>query len=81
MAADSAATLNIAYISMAYILNDQYDNAARIFNKWKEIPLKGYENVKVYSVRDGFLYMINDLENRGISHPDFAKAKELLKKK
>jgi hypothetical protein len=78
--ADSSNVNNIAGITMAYMLNDQFENALKIINKWKDIPLTGYESVKVYSFGDGFLYMINDLESKGITHPDFAKARELLKK-
>jgi hypothetical protein len=78
-AADSTATLTIVYISGAYILNNQYDNSKRIIEKWKNEPLIGYAGMSTYA--DGFLALIIYLENSGITHPDFAKAKELLKKK
>ena len=80
LAADSISEYHVCYISIAYILNDQYDKAVRLFNKWKDVPLKGYESLKVYSYNDGFLFWINRFKESGFDHPDLERAKEFLKK-
>lgn len=77
---DSTLLNCIAYTPMAFLLNDRFDDAARIMNKWKDMPLE-IPAAKIKSYRDGFIYLITDLENRGITHSDFAKAKELLNQK
>jgi hypothetical protein len=41
-------------------------------------PWTATSDFKIY--RETFLDDIRDLESRGITHPDFAKVKELLKK-
>jgi hypothetical protein len=62
---------------VVYILNNQYDKAVTIYNKFKNRSLTGYNNFNSY--REVYRYSINLLEDRAITHPDFAKAKELLK--
>ena len=74
--ADSSNEIIYTNLPLAYILNNDFEKA-------KDIYLK-YQN-KFYSYDDRpfkkvFLDDITDLENNGITHPDFEKVRELLKK-
>jgi WD40 repeat protein len=70
--------MNIGDISMAYLVNGQFENAKRIINKWKNVPVTGFTGIQTFG--EGFLALIDELESYGITHPDFAKAKDLLNK-
>jgi WD40 repeat protein len=65
-------------LPLAYIFNDQYEKAIEIYTEWKDKPLTTVNNLKPY--KDVFLEDIETLESKGITHPDFEKVKELLKK-
>ena len=77
-AADSINYQTIAYMSMAYILNDRYDNAKRIIEKYKNDKWSILPGERTFG--DGFLYEMNLLEDNDISHPDFDRARDLIKK-
>jgi hypothetical protein len=55
-----------------------YGDAEKEYLKWKDKPWT--EDDRFQTFRDAFLLDIADLEKKGITHPDFAKVKELLKK-
>lgn len=59
-------------LALNYILNNEYDKAAEIYQKMKDQP-NNYGKM-----RDLFLEDIETLENAGIKHPDFEKAKIIL---
>ena len=65
-------------LPLAYIFNNQYDRAEVIINEYKNKSLTGIDNFKTY--REIFRHGIELLEDRAITHPDLAKAKELLNK-
>jgi hypothetical protein len=67
-----------ALLPIAFIFNNQYDKAKTIINEFKNKPLTGIDYFKTY--KEVYLYSIDLLEERAITHPDFAKVKELLKK-
>jgi len=64
----------ISYIAIAYILNNQYSKAERIYKKYRNSHIGGYLNL----ARDGFYNDILRIERAGIKHSDFEKAKDLL---
>jgi WD40 repeat protein len=76
--ADSTNEIEYTNLALAYLFNNQYDKAERIYRDWKERPWKSDENFKTY--REAFQSDIEDMESKGIYHTDFAKVKELLKK-
>jgi WD40 repeat protein len=67
------------YVSIIYplslVLNNRFDEASKIYLKhYKDFLYKNnYKSNKLFYLED-----IADLENRGITHPDFAKVRELL---
>ena len=65
-------------LPLCYLFNDQYTNAEKIYKEWKDKPWTATPEFKTY--REEFLDDINTLEKKGVTHPDFAKIKELLKK-
>jgi len=65
-------------LPLAYLLNNQYQEAEKIYVEWENKPFKSNSGYKTY--RDAFLADLVDLEDNGITHPDFEKVRELLKK-
>ena len=61
-------------IPVCYLLNNKYSEAEAAYLKLKNII-----NDDKISYVDYFIKEIEYLENKGITHPDFAKVKELLK--
>ena len=66
-----------ALLPFIYIFNNQYDKAEIIINKYKDKPLTGIDFFKTY--REIYKSSILVLEDHAMTHPDLAKAKELLK--
>jgi WD40 repeat protein len=64
-------------LPMAYILNNQYDKAEILIKKLKNKSLTGFDDFKTYG--EVYKNYIDLLEDRAITHPDFSKAKALLK--
>ncbi len=64
-------------LALGYLLNNQYPEAEKIYLKWKG---KSFPNNKRLC-NDIFLADIATLETAGITHPDFAKVRLLLKTK
>jgi hypothetical protein len=77
--ADKEYEYQYANLALAYLLNDQYDSAEKIFLDWKDKPWPLTPSLYA-TFRDIFLANISALENIDITHPDFEKVKELLKK-
>jgi WD40 repeat protein len=63
-------------LPIAYILNNQFDKAEVILNKFKDKSIT-YKDLKSY--RNAFRISIELLSEKAITHPDFAKVEELLK--
>jgi WD40 repeat protein len=63
-------------LPIAYIFNNQYDKAEIIINEYMNKPLTGMDNFKTY--KEVYRKSFDLLETRAITHPDLAKAKELL---
>ena len=68
---------NMVYsnLAMAYILNNQYGKAEKIYRKYRGRKMKEYYD---YYAREKFLKDIKKLEKAGIHHKDFINAKKLL---
>ena len=68
---------NMVYsnLAMAYVLNNQYSKAEKIYIEYRNKKLKNYYDS---FARDEFLKDIKKLEKAGIHHKDFTKAKKLL---
>ena len=66
-----------AILPFIYIFNNQYDKAEIIINEYKDKPLTGIDFYKTY--REIYRSSIDLLEDHAMTHPDLAKAKELLK--
>jgi hypothetical protein len=75
---DSAYEIAYSNLPLAYIFNKKYEEALIIYQKWKDKPWTTDQSYRTF--REAFLSDISDLEREGISHPDFEKVKELLKK-
>jgi tetratricopeptide (TPR) repeat protein len=74
----SPESVNVATnLALGYLMNNQYEQAEVIYKKWMG---KKFEDDDDDTANDAFLKDIADLENAGITHPDFAKVKVLLKK-
>ena len=76
--ADSTKQMPYTNLPLAYLFNDMYKEAEQEYNRWKDKPWTADKQFSTF--REVFLEDITDLESRGITHPDFAKVKELLKK-
>jgi WD40 repeat protein len=76
--ADSTMQYSYTNLPLAYLLNDMYKEAEQEYNRWKDKPWTANGQYKTF--REVFLADIADLESRSLTHPDFAKVKELLKK-
>jgi WD40 repeat protein len=75
--ADSSNQYIYTVYPMALLLNKRFDEAGKIYLKYYKdfIYNNNFKSNKLYYIED-----ISDLEGRGIIHPDFAKARELLNK-
>ena len=60
-------------LALAYLLSNQWEKAKAIYEKWKD---KNWPNGRSCNV--SFLKDIEDLETAGISHPDFAKVRQII---
>jgi tetratricopeptide (TPR) repeat protein len=76
--ADSTFQYSYTNLPLAYIFNNQFDEAAKIYEEWKDKPWTVDAAARTF--REIFLIDLDDLESRGITHPDFERARELLKK-
>jgi len=65
-------------LPVIYILNNMYEKAEKIYMERKDKLWKVGDQNK--SFREAFLADIADLGKYGITHPDFAKVRDLLKK-
>jgi FOG: WD40 repeat len=74
---DSTNTEMQVLLPIVYIFNNQYDKAEMIIKEFKNKSLTGIDNFKTY--KEVYKYAIDLFEEKAITHPDFAKAKELLK--
>jgi WD40 repeat protein len=66
-----------AILPIVYIVNNQYDKAELIIKEFRNKSLIGIDYFKTY--KDVYNYVINLFEEQAITHPDFAKARALLK--
>ena len=78
LSADSSNQEAVMMLPFSYIFNNRFNDAEKIFLRWKDKPWTVDSRADVFS--GAFLYMQSRLEKRGITHPDFEKVKELLKK-
>jgi WD40 repeat protein len=76
--ADSTNLYSYTNLPLAYLFNNRYDEAVMEYKKWIDKPWTVTAEFKTF--REVFRDDIRDLETRGITHPDFEKVKELLKK-
>jgi tetratricopeptide (TPR) repeat protein len=73
---DSTQTWIYTNLALALLFQDRYDEALKIYRRWKDRP---YPNPPLPTFREAFLKDFDDMENLGITHPDVAKVRELLK--
>jgi len=76
--ADSVNEYSYTNLPLAFLFNNMYPEAEREYTKWKDVPWTVTKDFKTF--KEAFLDDFRDLESRGITHPDIAKIKELLKK-
>jgi hypothetical protein len=72
--ADSTNEFVYTNLPLAYIFNNGYEEASKIYMKYKGRVFKD-ENIFYRKV---FLRDIETLENKGVTHRDFVRVKELL---
>ena len=65
-----------ANLALAYMLNDQYDEAETVYLKWKGRKFKSVDRDTADKV---FLIDIAELEDAGIEHRDFERVKRLFR--
>ena len=65
-----------ANLALAYMLNDQYDEAETVYLKWKGKKFKSVDRDTADKV---FLSDIAELEDAGIEHRDFERVKRLFR--
>lgn len=63
-------------LALGYLLSDQWPKANSIYLKWK--GKRFHDQIRLCD--DIFLHDITDLEDAGITHPDFEKVKKLFEK-
>ena len=76
--ADSTYLNSYTNLPLAYLFNNMYDEAAKVYLKWKDAPYVDDPSFKTF--KEAFLADFADFERKGMGHPDFVKIKELLKK-
>jgi WD40 repeat protein len=76
--ADSTYQGSYSNLPLVYLVNDMYSEAEAGYLKWRDTPWTYDTRFKTF--REAYLGDIADLESKGITHPGFAKIKELLKK-
>ena len=64
----------IAFYKMAYEGNPH--KAVELYENWKDKPYESEPDFETF--REVFLIDIDDLESKGITHPDFVKIRTLL---
>ncbi|MFN0014773.1 MAG: WD40 repeat domain-containing protein, partial [Saprospiraceae bacterium] len=70
-------------LALGHLLGGNWPEAEKVYTAWKDKSWKtsGFGDVSQYpTFREGFLADLDDLERRGITHKDFAKARALLEK-
>jgi hypothetical protein len=77
--ADSTNEYLITNLPLALIFNNRYDEAVKVYSKYKDQPCPDIPEFKTY--REVFQADIDDFEQKGITHPDFVKVRELLRNK
>ena len=65
-------------LSLCYLFTGQYDKAKSVYLEFKNKPWTSDNSAKTF--KEVFLSDITTLEKASITHPDFEKIKELLKK-
>ena len=76
--ADSTNQFVYTNLPIAYLLNNEYAEAEKVYLAWKD--KKWTVSIDFRTFNEAYLSDIADLERRGITHPDFEKVRELLKK-
>lgn len=61
-------------LALAYLLNNKWEKAKEVYVTWKD----SVDNLN-RSMKKLFLQDLDDLERKGITHPNFKKVRELLK--
>ena len=64
-------------LALAYLLTDEWEKAKEVYVTWQDSTYL-MQNQE-FLMKDTFLDDIKDLESKGITHPNFAKVRELLK--
>ncbi len=64
-------------LALAYLFNDRYPEALRVYYEWMNRPYQ-YDSTQLY--QETFLQDIKDLEKEGITHPRFKEIEKMLKK-
>jgi hypothetical protein len=64
------------YLPLVYLLNNQYEDAEKVYNTWKDKPWTANDRFKTFG--GFFLRYIEEMEIQGITHPDFKKIKEII---
>ena len=86
LASKIALNLNPTYkgtysnLALGYLLNDQWEEAEKIYNQYIGLIFSESFNGQKLYWDQVFMDDIEAMEGAGISHPDFEKAKKLIKK-
>jgi WD40 repeat protein len=77
--ADDKNELALAKLPLTFLLNNRYTEAEKIYMEYQNIVWS--EDSRFKTFRQAFLADINELQGKGINHPDFKKAINLLEEK
>ena len=72
--ADPSYLLTYTNLALSYLFTDQFEEAKEVYLEWKDKP---YDE-EFETFKDVFLADLEDLEQTGITHPDFEKIRRLL---
>jgi WD40 repeat protein len=75
--ADSTNQFTNLTLPLVLVLNNRFEEAGRVYLEYYKSPVY---NTFYGSYKQTYLKDIDDLEKRGITHPDFEKVRELLNK-
>jgi len=74
--ADESNEYTYTNLPLAYLFNGEFDKAKEIYLEWKDKPFQSEEQFATF--KEVFLADFADLEENGVTHPDFEKIRKLL---
>ncbi|MBI5217725.1 MAG: hypothetical protein HY958_02185 [Bacteroidia bacterium] len=77
--ADKEAQISYTNLPLCFLFNNEFEEAKKVYLNFKDKPYT--DDREKTTFKKVFLEDIQNLEGKGITHPDFAKVKKLLNEK